>query len=99
MKDVSGIYEALAANLACATQLADTDIPYVSAQCGDVEEVAIQSALSGEITSQQAIDQMAQGLEADHRGRQGRHVRFFPAKARLSTGGSVRAPFLLMPGA
>jgi ABC-type glycerol-3-phosphate transport system substrate-binding protein len=64
VKDVSGIYEALAANLACATQLADTDIPYVSAQCGDVEEVAIQSALAGEITAQQAIDQMAQGLEA-----------------------------------
>jgi len=64
VKDVSGIYEALAANLAYATQLADTDIPYVSAQCGDVEEVAIQSALSGELTAQQAIDQMAQGLEA-----------------------------------
>lgn len=63
VKDVSGIYQALAANLACATQLADTDIPYVSAQCGDVEEAAIQSALSGELTPEQAVDQMAQQLE------------------------------------
>lgn len=63
VKEVSEVYEALAANLACATQLADTDIPYVSAQCGDVEEVAIQQALAGEITPQEAIDQMAKGLE------------------------------------
>jgi multiple sugar transport system substrate-binding protein len=64
VKEVSDVYEALGANLAYATQLADTDIPYVSAQCGDVEEVAIQGALSGELTAQEAIDQMAAGLEA-----------------------------------
>lgn len=62
VKEVSEVYDALAANLACATQLADTDIPYVSAQCGDVEEIAIQSALAGEITPQEAIDQMAAEL-------------------------------------
>ena len=63
VKEVSEVYDALAANLACATQLADTDIPYVSAQCGDVEEIAIQGALSGELTPQEAIDQMARELE------------------------------------
>lgn len=64
VKDVSGIYEALGANLAVATQLADTDIPYISAQCGDIEEVAIQAALTGELTAQEAVDQMAGQLEA-----------------------------------
>lgn len=64
VKDVSGIYEALGANLAVATQLADTDIPYISAQCGDIEEVAIQAALTGELTAQEAVDQMAEQLDA-----------------------------------
>jgi ABC-type glycerol-3-phosphate transport system substrate-binding protein len=64
VKEVSDVYAALAANLAYATQLADTDIPYVSAQCGDVEEIAIQGALGGELTPQEAIDQMARELES-----------------------------------
>ena len=49
--------------MAVATQLADTDIPYISAQCGDIEEVAIQAALTGELTAQEAIDQMATQLK------------------------------------
>lgn len=56
------VYDALKENLAAASQLADTDIPYVSAQVGDVEEVAIQSALAGEITAQEAIDQIAEEM-------------------------------------
>lgn len=59
VKEVSDVYDALLANLAVASQLADTDIPYVSAQIGDVEETCIQSALSGELTVEEAIQQMA----------------------------------------
>lgn len=62
VKEVSDVYEALSANLAVATQLADTDIPYISAQCGDIEEVAIQGALMGEMTPEEAIEQMAREL-------------------------------------
>ena len=49
-------------NLAAASQLADTDIPYVSAQIGDIEEIAIQSALVGDITAQEAIDQISEEM-------------------------------------
>lgn len=62
VKEVSEVYDALLANLAVASQLADTDIPYVSAQIGDAEEVAIQSALSGELTAEEAIAQMAEQI-------------------------------------
>ena len=56
------VYDALKENLAAASQLADTDIPYVSAQVGDIEEVAIQSALAGEITAEEAIAQIAEEM-------------------------------------
>ena len=64
VKDFSDKYGALMDNLAVATQLADTDIPYISAQCGDIEEVYIQAALYGEMTPQEAIDGMAEELQA-----------------------------------
>lgn len=63
VKDFSDKYEAFMQNLAVATQLADTDIPYISAECGDIEEIAVQAALSGELTAQEAIDQMAEQLK------------------------------------
>ncbi|MFH1880412.1 MAG: extracellular solute-binding protein, partial [Bacillota bacterium] len=63
VKDFSDKYEAFMQNLAVATQLADTDIPYISAECGDIEEIAIQAALSGELTAAEAIDQMAEQLQ------------------------------------
>lgn len=56
------VYDALKENLAAASQLADTDIPYVSAQIGDIEEIAIQSALVGDITAQEAIDQISEEM-------------------------------------
>lgn len=56
------VYDALKANLAVASQLADTDVPYVSAQVGDIEEVAIQSALAGEITAEEAVAQIAEEM-------------------------------------
>ena len=56
------VYDALKENLAAASQLADTDIPSVSAQIGDVEEIAIQSALVGDITAQEAIDKIAEEM-------------------------------------
>lgn len=40
-----------------------TSVPYISTQCGDIEEVAIQAALTGELTAQEAIDQMVEQLE------------------------------------
>lgn len=63
VKDFSTKYGAFMENLAVATQLADTDIPYISAQCGDIEEVNIQAALYGELAPQEAIDKMAKELE------------------------------------
>ncbi|MEA5016500.1 MAG: extracellular solute-binding protein [Candidatus Limiplasma sp.] len=62
VKDVSPMYEALMANFALATQLADTDIPYISAQIGDIEEIAIQAVLSGAMTVEDAIASMAQQM-------------------------------------
>ena len=56
------VYDALKENLAAASQLADTDIPYVSAQIGDIEEIAIQSALVGDITAQEAIVQISEEM-------------------------------------
>lgn len=56
------VYDALRANLAKASQLADTDIPYVSAQIGDIEEIAIQAAMAGEMTAEEAVTQMAEEM-------------------------------------
>jgi multiple sugar transport system substrate-binding protein len=53
------LYKALMDNLSVASQLADTDIPYISAQVGDIEETAIQAALTGDMTVEDAIDEMA----------------------------------------
>lgn len=57
-------YTALMENLSVASQLADTDIPYISAQIGDIQEAAVQAALAGEITAAQAVDQMATEFQA-----------------------------------
>jgi ABC-type glycerol-3-phosphate transport system substrate-binding protein len=51
-------------NLSVASQLADTDIPYVSAQMGDIEEVAVQAVLMGELSVQEAIKQMEEQFRA-----------------------------------
>ena len=56
------VYDALKENLANASQLADTDIPYVSAQIGDIEEIAIQAVMAGELTAEEAVAQMAEEM-------------------------------------
>ncbi|MDR1531355.1 MAG: extracellular solute-binding protein [Clostridiales bacterium] len=61
IKEISdpALYTALMENLAAASQLADTDIPYISAQVGDIEETAIQAVLTGELGIPDAVQQMA----------------------------------------
>jgi len=56
-------YKALMENLEVASQLADTDIPFVSAQIADAEENAIQSVLGGSLSVEDAIDQIAAGFK------------------------------------
>lgn len=53
------LYKALMDNLSVASQLADTDIPYISAQIGDIEETAIQATLAGDMSVDDSIDEMA----------------------------------------
>lgn len=58
VQESSELYEALMESLTYAKTLSDVDVPYISSKLNDIMELYIQDAMSGNITTEEALVDM-----------------------------------------